>query len=82
MLVSVMGQERTSSGVKVLCKLFSFVSPLTKVYSNVTKVIKTESKIVRDRRSLWNELFISLDDRTLIEKKFASKPNIPTIGCN
>ena len=80
MLVSVMGQDRTSSGIKVLCELGTFVSPLTNVYSNVTKVINTESKIERERRSLWNELFISFEDRTVIENKFPSKPNIPTIG--
>ena len=58
----------------------SMFLPLTKVYSNVTKMMKTESKIERERRSLLKELFISLVDMIVIDKQFPSSPNIPTSG--
>lgn len=56
------------------------VLPLTKVYSKVTKMMKTESKTERERRSLLKELFISLVERIVIDKQFPSSPNVPTKG--
>ena len=63
-----------------LLSLVSLFLPLTNVYSNVTKMMKTESKIERERRSLLKELFISLVERIVMDKQLPSSPNIPTSG--
>ena len=95
MLLRVMGQDKTRQlnyqylgSPKCLLNQFVIfkaslpVLPLTKVYSNVTKMMKTESKIERERRSLLKELFISLVERIVIDRQFPSSPNIPTSGYN
>ena len=58
------------------------LSPLTKVYSNVTKMMKMESKTERAMIRLLKELAISFVKRTEIVKIFPRRPNNPITGCN
>ena len=59
----------------------TFYIPLTRVYSKVTKMMKMESNTESAKMSLLKELFISLDERTVIVRRFPINPNTPTRGC-
>ena len=55
-------------------------SPLTKVYSNVTKMMKMKSKTERAMMRLLKVLAISFVERTEIVKIFPRRPNNPITG--
>ena len=61
--------------------MIKVLSPLTKVYSNVTKMMKMESKTERAMMRLLKELAISFVERTEIVKIFPRRPNNPIKGC-
>ena len=65
----------------VVIYTFKFYSPLTKVYSNVTNMMKMESKTERAMMRLLKELAISFVERTEIVNIFPRRPNNPITGC-